>query len=130
MTPPTAKRVRRGTAAIGVIIALVLLQLTVVGMVMAGAREHDLTTKRLDTLRAFYAAEGGVNMAVRELTVATDADGDGVVGSISADGVDSDDPVIGSARVGVTLTVSDGITTVTARGRAGDAVRVLRLTAQ
>lgn len=130
MKPRPTGRKQRGTAAIGVVIALVLLQLTVAGMVLAGARDHDLTQRRVDTLRAFYAAEAGVNMAVRELTTSTDSDGDGVVGSISADGVDTNDPAIGPARVNVTLVVADGLTTVTARGRAGESVRVLRLTAQ
>ena len=34
---------------------------------IGGGRDHDLTVKRMDTLRAFYAAEAGMNIAIREL---------------------------------------------------------------
>lgn len=115
----------RGTATVVAIILLALLQVAVAGMVVGGARDQDLTARRFDTLRAFYAAESGVNMALREVIQNADIDGDGTVGSISDDGSDLTDPAIGSAdvRVRVADSVSGLITTLTSTGRAGTARR-------
>ncbi len=123
-------QVRRGTAAVAVIIALVLLQLAVAGMVLGGARDHDLSARRLDTVRAFYAAEAGANMAVRELMSNADADADGAIGSISNDSNLTDDPLLGAARVYVTKSVAGSVTTISSRGRSGDATRQIQLTLQ
>src|SRR5213078_4161904 len=71
---------RCGTVAVSVIAAMVILQLVVVGMVVAGARDQGATVLRLDGSRAFYAAEGGMSMAFRELRQNTDTDGDGCIG--------------------------------------------------
>ena len=122
------RTLRRGTAAVAVVIALVLLQLAVAGMVLGGARDHDLSARRLDTVRAFYAAEAGTNMAARELMSNTDADGDGTIGSISNDSNLTNDPQLGIARVYVTKTVVGTVTTITSRGRSGDSTRQVRIT--
>lgn len=123
-------RLRRGTAAVAVIIALVLLQLAVAGMVLGGARDHDLSARRLDTVRAFYAAEAGMSMAARELMNNTDADGDGAIGSISNDSNLSNDPLLGVARVYATKTVVGAVTTITSRGRSSDSTRQIQMTLQ
>ena len=34
-------------------------------------------------MQAFYAAEAGMNMAIREMMVGRDEDGDGVIGAVS-----------------------------------------------
>ena len=124
---PEGRRTRNGSrrGAIGVtaVLALVVLQLVVVGGVISGAREDDTTVQRLDTERAFYAGEGGMNMAIREVLSNTDEDGDGVVGSISNDGSLLNDPAIGTAHVYVVKSVSGATTTLISRGRAGIARR-------
>lgn len=114
-------RTRRGAAGIAAVIALVILQLAVVGMVVSGTRHHDLTVHRLDSVRAVYAAEAGMNMAVRELVLNSDHDGDGTVGSISNDGDAANDPALGVAQVYVTRTITAGQTLVVSLGRCGGA---------
>ena len=118
----------RGQVAIAMVVILVIVDLIIVGMVISGGRDHDLTVKRMDTVRAFYAAEAGMNMAIRELMENLDEDVDGMVGTVSDDDpVDDDnDPVLGNAQVVVTALEDDpeqGQTRLTSQGRSGDARR-------
>lgn len=100
---------RRGTVAVAVVIALVMLQLVVVGIVISGARDHDLNGQHAHSARAFYAAEAGVNMALAEIYSNTDRDSDGTIGSISADGALGNDPFLGATNFVVTpLPASSG----------------------
>jgi len=120
---------RRGIAAVAAVVLVVLANLIVVAMVLAGSREQDLTIRRLETVRAFYAAEGGMNMAIRELMIDEDEDGDGVIGTISDDGDPGTDPIIGAARVRVESTaVVPGQVTLESVGASGSAIRRLRST--
>ena len=99
----TPIRTRRGTVLVAVLIAMVVVQLAVVGAVLGGARDQDLTVLRIEGARAFYAAEAGANMAMREWITQTDADGDGGVGTISNDGNENNDPALGNARFNVAI---------------------------
>ena len=128
MTKPRPNSQRRGAAIISVIIVLAILGIALVGAVNAGSREQDLTVRRMDTLRAFYAAEAGMNMAIRELASGVDEDGDGVIGGISDDGDDETGPLIGLARVSVARTEPGGVLTLTSEGRAGESRRRFRVT--
>lgn len=114
---------RRGVAALTLVVLLALLAIAVVGITLGGARDQDLTIARMNTLRAMYACEAGTNMAIREIMVDSDEDGDGTVGSISDDGLSANDPTVGGGRMIVTASVSDTTATLTSRGRAGDSVR-------
>ena len=119
---------RRGVAAIATVVVLLTLNLVILGLVLNGGRDHDLTVRRLETVEAAYAAEAGVNMSIREMIGFTDDDGDGTVGSISDDGDSDNDPAIGNARFVVTMSVDDpvvGWTTVTSAGRSGLALRTM-----
>ena len=123
-----ARQHRKAAAAIAMVVILVIVDLIIVGMVIGGGRDHDLTVKRMETLRAFYAAEAGMNMAIRELMENADEDVDGGVGTISADDPvdDANDPVLGKAQVVVTAEDEfpvPGKTTLTSEGRSGDARR-------
>lgn len=118
---------RRGSASVALIVALVMLQILVAAMVLAGARQSDLTAVRLETARAFYAAEAGANMALRELMLELDEDGDGGVGSISDDGNAANDPALGQARLAASQSTAGALTTVTVTARAGQAARRLQL---
>ncbi len=122
-SPPRVRSPRRGTVLIGVIVFLLVVGVIIVGMVLGGARDQDLTVRRLETVQAFYAAEGGMNMAIREIMVGVDEDADGAVGTISDDSNDGTDPTIGSGRVVVTSSFADPQTTLTSRGRSGLAFR-------
>jgi hypothetical protein len=114
---------RRGIAAVVMVLLLLIVDVIVLGVVLGGAREHDLTARRLETVQAFYAAEGGMNMAIRELMENTDEDGDGGIGSVSDDGDDGNNPELGSATVYVTLATDAGQTTLTSQGESGEARR-------
>jgi Tfp pilus assembly protein PilX len=116
---------RRGVALVAVIVLLLVTGLIIVGMVLGGSRDQHLVTQRVDSVRAFYAAEGGMQMALREIYVRCDDDNDGVIGTISDNGSGADDPSIGGARVLVTDIVVGSTTTRTSTGRANDARRTI-----
>lgn len=105
------------------ILGLVILQLSLIAIVISGARDVDTAMQRLDSVRAFYAAEGGINMSVREVMQSLDEDGDGKIGGISNDGNANNDPLIGLARVTVTSAASGSNTDLTASSRIGLARR-------
>lgn len=112
---------RRGSAALGMVLALVVLQLVVVGVLLGGSRDHDLTVMRVEGTRAFYAADAGLAMGLREQMEGVDEDGDGGIGSISDDGDAGNDPDLGLARVFVEVDEGGGLSTLTAEGRSGAA---------
>ena len=118
-----SKRRPRGAVAISMVIALVIVNLIIISIVIGGARDHDLTIKRVETIQAFYAAEAGMNMAIREMMNDTDEDGDGAIGTISDDGNAANDPTFGQAQVVVIVTVAGPPTTLRSKGRSGDARR-------
>ena len=119
-------RHHRGAVILAIIVTMLLISLIVVGLVLAGAREQDLTVRRLETVRSFYAAEAGMNMAVREIMLSLDADADGFVGTVSDDGNAVNDPTLSSAQVNVTKSVSGLQTTLTSQGRSGAARRKIQ----
>lgn len=120
---PTAHHARRAAAGIASVVVLVFIQLAIVGSVILGARDQDTTVQRLDTLRSFYAAEGGMNMAIREMINNVDDDGDGAIGTISNDANTANDPQVGTARVYVVKDIVGTTSNLTSRGRSGAARR-------
>ena len=119
---------RRGMAAIATVVLLLILDLIIIRIVIGGARDHDLTVRRLETIQAFYAAEAGMNMAIREMMNDTDEDGDGAIGTISDDATPANNPAFGQAQVLVTSAVAGPHTTLTSHGRAGDVRREVEAT--
>lgn len=117
---------RRGAAAAAILIVLVALQLAITLSVLGGARGADLSAQRAGAIRAFYAAEGGMSMALREIDRNSDEDGDGGIGSISADANPATGPVMSFARVNVTRTDAGGTATLVARGAMGETLREVR----
>ena len=124
---PRRSHPRRGNAALGVLLVISMLQIIIAAIVLAGARSDDMTVRRLEATRAFYAAEAGANMAIREEMLDTDEDGDGKSGSISDDGIDSNDPAVGPARVYASAVHASGQATITVTSRAGEAARKLTI---
>ena len=88
---------RRSAAAVVMIVMLLLINVIIIAVVLGGSRDHRLTERRVETVQAFYAAEGGMNMAIRELVENSDEDGDGTIGAISDDSDAGTDPTLGSA---------------------------------
>lgn len=122
--PPDPARGAIGVAMVG---ALVIVELIVVVAVVGAGLHQDLTLQRIETNRAFYAAEGGANMALRELWVDEDEDGDGKIGGISDDADSGNDPPIGHATVSVSAEEADGQTTIDAVGRSDRARRRIEM---
>ena len=119
---------RRALVTIALLLALLLLQLVVVGVVSGGARDHDLTARRAEAMRAFYAAEAGMNMAVRELMLEVDTDGDGAIGGVSGNSNDSDDPAVSGAQFHVDVRDFGAQQLLTGSGRSGLGLRTLEAT--
>lgn len=115
---------------IAVVMALIVLQLVVVGVVYLGSREQSLTAFRLEASKAQYAAEAGMNMALREIYNAADEDGDGGIGSISNDGNSANDPQVNGASILVTATTAGATTTVTSTARTANTKRTITVTLQ
>ncbi len=126
---------RRAMAAISMVVVLLIIDLMIISMVVGGARDHDLTVRRMDTIRAFYAAEAGMNMAIRERMVGVDEDGDDALNPVPDDGIgtisydapapnDANDPGFGTPKnAQFVVTISADKKTLTSTGRSGDAKR-------
>jgi len=119
------QRAPRGAAAVGMVIVLVVLSLVTVGMVMGGARDQDQTVRRLESLRAFYAAEAGMNMGLRERMLDADEDDDGAIGTVSNDADDGNNPAIGAGSVFVAVDETPGSNALISHGSAGQARRLI-----
>lgn len=118
---------RRGSAVIAVILVLVIVQFAVIGVVLASSRDQDASLNRLSAAQSLYAAEGVANMALREIGLNSDEDGDGGIGSISASAAHAD-PTIGGATAHAVVTPgSDGASTVQIIGAANAAHRTIQL---
>ncbi|MFQ5424438.1 MAG: hypothetical protein ACE5F9_10715 [Phycisphaerae bacterium] len=75
---------------------------------------------------AFYAAGSGLEMALKEISDGNDIDSDGVIGTISDNGNDADDPSLVSGS----FNVQTAAKTYTANGRWRGFRRVLELVIQ
>ena len=116
---------RRGMAAIAMVVVLITIDLIVIAIVLSGSRDHDMTVRGMETIEAYYAAEAGMHMGIREMMELADDDGDGVIGSISSEGppnVTATDVQLGNARVYVVKDPGPPIV-LTSKGRSGDARR-------
>jgi hypothetical protein len=122
-SPSQRRPFPRGIAAVAVIVILVIVDLVVVGVVLSESRGHDVTVQRLETVRAYYAAEAGIHMAMRELVFQENQDDDCAIGTISNDGIDANDPALGTASFMVTAVPSGSQYAIRAYGRSGGARR-------
>lgn len=111
----------RGTVLIAVLVALVVLQLVIVGAVLLGGRSSDLTARRTEGMRAYYAAEGAAQIALREFILDNDESGDGAAGTLAA-------RPLGPATVSVTRSEAGDLTTLTAAAACGQAARTITAT--
>lgn len=118
---------QRGSVLVGaVMLLLVLAAFTGVCASVLATGQSAFVAGETAT-QAFYAAESGLEMALMEHESHTDNDADGVVGGISADGDEENDPALGQARMEVSISGSDPVT-LTATGRDGDSRRVVEIT--
>jgi hypothetical protein len=104
------------------VVALVVLQLVVVAVVVGGSRDQDLQSKRLDAVRASYAADSGVQIALREIATGLDENADGVIGGIGAGNVLSG-ASLNLGHVASAISVLGAENSVTITAASGEAKR-------
>lgn len=110
---------RRGIAIVAMVGIMLLGEVVLVTSLMAVRHDQMLATYRLDSVRAFYAAEAGMNLAIREVMADADEDGDGTIGSVSDNDTDEDDVVLGVATLRVIRTDSPEDFVLRADARCG-----------
>ena len=126
MAKPKTRRkplARRGVVAVAMILAMVFLMLVVTTVVVCDARDSDTARTREQADRAFFAADAGIQMAIREIMDEADEDGDGGVGTISNDGIPGTDPVFNGAPVVVSRQVNQGFVSISAFGWLSDCLK-------
>ncbi len=104
-------------------VMMLLVDLIIIGIVLGGSRDHELSSRRLESVQAFYAAEAGMNMAVREVVHYCDEDGDGAAGSISDDEQNWNDPAIRTAQTYVEADIKTSHVQMKCTGYKGHARR-------
>jgi hypothetical protein len=112
------------------VVVLLIVHMIIVGVVITGARHQDVSTGRVNTVRAFYMSESGMNMAIRELMNSADEDSDGDIGTVSDDADATNNPAIGVGTVLVESAPSGGDTILTSTGTSGEAERKVEATMQ
>ncbi|MCA9255921.1 MAG: hypothetical protein KDA33_09800 [Phycisphaerales bacterium] len=91
---------RRGVAIIAFVAALLVIGSYALWLLQLSAATSYSALSHYYGTSAFYAAESGVEMAMRELNAspANDFDSDGVIGTISDNGTSTDDPALSTGR--------------------------------
>lgn len=105
-----------------------MVGVVVVGIVYLGARDQDLSTLRLESSRASYAAIAAANMAMQEIASNVDQDADGTIGSV-ASGTVASGYAVNSAKCAASVSVSGSTYTVTAMGLSNRAQHAYELVA-
>jgi hypothetical protein len=87
---------RKGVAILAFVTALLVIGTMSLWLLHLTATTNSASMGHFYSTGAFYAAEGGVEMSLRELnsSPATDIDSDGTNGTISDNGNASDDPAL------------------------------------
>ncbi len=90
------ERVPRGIAVVSFIAALLVIGTMILWLFAATATTNASFMGHYYSTGAFYAAESGVEMSMREQNQSppTDIDSDGTIGSISDNGSTADDPTL------------------------------------
>ncbi|MFH1418235.1 MAG: hypothetical protein ABII12_08130 [Planctomycetota bacterium] len=100
---PNGKWSRRGVAIVAFVAALLVIGTFALWLFHLTATTAAASLGHYLSTSAFYAAESGIEMAVRELTQTppTDIDSDGTIGTISDNGSAADDPTIAGGAFSV-----------------------------
>lgn len=120
-------RARRGSVILAAALALALLQLAVMLAVLGGARDQALASRRLESVRAVYAAEAGLAIARREFETGLDLDASGAVGAVASRTLAAIDPALAGTTLSVSAATAAGATTLTATGASAQALRRAQL---
>lgn len=95
---------RRGVAIIAFVAALLVIGSYALWLLQLSASTASSSLSYYYGTGAFYAAESGIEMSMRELNAspANDFDSDGAIGTISDNGNTADDPALSTGRFSVT----------------------------
>lgn len=121
---------RRGGVLAVLLVVLGVVSIAALGSVTPAADETMLAAARVERVRASYAADAGIAVALAEVISGSDMDGDGKPGTLSDNSNAGDDPQVGLARVVVTAESGSTQTVLTSRGRCGVSSYSLELTVQ
>jgi hypothetical protein len=114
----------RGGILIGAVIVLVVLAVfaaTTGAIYASGLQAYAVSA---DSTCALYAADTGIELALKEYLAGADLDGDGTIVGISDDNNDANNPALGNGRILVHFV--SGL--MTATGTYGAAVRRIEVT--
>ncbi len=114
---------RPAVAIIAFVTALLVIGITVLWSLQLTATGSISYLAHYNSTGAFYAAESGFEMAIREISDGNDIDSDGVIGTISDNADTTDDPGLGSGS----FSVQAAADTLTSTGRWRDYLRVIEV---
>ena len=99
--PPKSNKTtrRRGIAIISFVMAMLVIGSFALWLFQLTASTSISSLGHYFSTGAFYAAESGLEMAIREINQSNDFDSDGTIGTISNNMIDSDDPALVSGAV-------------------------------
>jgi len=118
------RRTRRGSILLVVIVGLLVLAVFAANFASQAATDSHESTQQWQVVRALYAAESGIAMAIQEVIRDTDVDGDGGVGTIA-------ERAIGDLPgVTVSVIISGDGEVLTATGKAADTERQVEVQIQ
>lgn len=92
---------RKGVAIVAFVAAMLIIGTLVLWLFQWTASSSVAASGHYLSTGAFYAAESGIEIALRELTrsTPTDIDSDGTIGTISDNGNPADDPTLATGVV-------------------------------
>lgn len=116
-----------GGILIAVVVALVLVQALVFGIISINSDAQRHTLASIRGARALYAADAGAHMALAEVYAHVDRDGDGMIGSISNDAKAANNPSVNGIAFVVAPAASTYGTKFRVSTQAADVYRQLEL---
>ena len=90
---------RRGVAILGFVVAMLVIGTFALWLFQLTASGATSSLGHYFSTGAFYAAESGIEMSLREKNQDNDIDSDGTIGTISDNSNNSDDPELATGAV-------------------------------
>lgn len=122
---------RRASVLIVIIVALVLVQAIAMLMVIMSQRAQNASRLEVSEARARYAADGALQMAVREFATNADEDADAAAGSIRAGQITSGAAMPGPGSTVAAVAIAAGTppeSVLSATASSGEALALSRIT--
>ena len=95
---------RNAVAVTSFVVALLVIGTLALWLFQVTASGSSAALGHYYSTGVFYAAEGGIEMSLREISQGNDFDSDGAVGTISDTGSDADDPALATGAFHVLKT--------------------------